>query len=243
MSYPSKISSTSSVLPSEPATPTLSQLMNVQNSQQQHAIREALFRNMGVEEAIQLGRTSSAMHAHVQASAPNIAAVTGVRRVDNCTFWSTQPVTEENRYFKPLPALGEASREIPHISEQRGYPCHLTDVATVQINSNPYIATVQFHETPIPPLLTPALPNSTRYGLGPVHVPDKKSSSCIYELVPPEANMPTGTHVNPRYVNAAAEGRLNASARRLVASPQQTGRKASELTWGGKVLTGRDRVL
>lgn len=209
-------------------------------------VRQSIFGSLSIEGAMRLGQTSKGWNAAVSTET-QIPNLTGVRNNTKTSqrFWTTDPTTSDKRYFKLMSPLGVTS-DVPHISEQTGYPSHATDVGT-QHWASP-------GSSKLPPGLYPtkvqfAGPVGARppYVLGPIDIPARADGGRVLVPAPAAANEKPNTLIPTRDYNRALDvpgkGPLPASRQRTIVSTQEASKPISHSRsgWEGVRIIGRDK--
>jgi hypothetical protein len=231
--------------PTEPSGNTLSALLHPSLSK----VRQSLFRHLSVEDGMQMAQTSKGWRSAIgtETSFPVLAAsLTGVRT--NTTtgqkFWTADPVAEPKRYFKPMSMLG-AVTDVPHISEQTGFPSHATDVAANPWSSG--LGSLPAGNYPTKVQFQGPVDGRPPYTLGKIDMPKKANEGRVLVPAPVVAKEPPNTLIPTRDYNRALnvpkEGPLPASRQRTVMSLQEANKPmaASQTSWHNAVIKGRDK--
>lgn len=200
-----------------------------------------LFQHLSVPDTMRLGQVSRPLHEAVQTGSV-VPHLQGKRSVGGHNFWSTDPIEEDKRYFKPMSGLG-VSADVPHISEQIGHPSHLTDVAAMHWD-NPHSSMgpgllpskLQFQQA------GPASPSGS-YTLGAVDTPVKPQAGRVLTHAPPEAGEYPGTYIETKSLNKALKGPLPASYPRTRLTSEQASTPLAEVAprWEGQEVRKKER--
>ncbi len=208
--------------------------------------RASLFSFLDPLEAMRLSRTSKSWHQAVSGETI-VPTVTGVRTntTSGQRFWSTDPTSEDKRYFKPTSALG-ATHDVPHLSEQRGFASHATVVGTTNW-PNPGSSQLPPGNYPTKAQFLAPVDARPPYQLGPMDLPKKAGDGRVLVSAPPEANEPPNTFILTKDYNRAkdvpSKGPLPDSRQRTTLSAQEASQplSASEPQWKNARITGRDK--
>jgi hypothetical protein len=195
---------------------------------------------LSMDEAATLSRVSKTSHAAVQTHSA-LPAMQGKRIVNGTSLWSSDPVTSDKRYFKPTSAVG-TTQSVPHLSEQRGFDTHLTDIASMQWNSGLGSQLKPgLYPTKVQVPRVSSMPDG--YRLGAANLPAKPSDGRVLVAAPPLSKEPSGTFIETKSFNKASTGPLPQSYPRTQLSSGQVSQKFSDLRakWENASVKVRER--
>ena len=208
-------------------------------------LAQHLFNRLMIPETAVLSLVSKSWHSAVNTSSV-LPQLQGRRTVGDVDFWSKEEQSEPKRYFFPATG-GHISSGTPHVSEQFGFPSHISDVASVhyprqgfpwQGTEGDYPAKIQFQDQGVPNL------SPDQYQVGEADIPGTPSKGRVLTLAPPEAGLPTGTYIEIKSMNQAKRGSLSAGAPRSLLSAEQLDQSLSTVSarWRNKIIKKRERT-